>query len=170
DGIDNDGDGNIDELGEGIRLTRRIRLTVGTSSKPGLIYAGFINDKKQLDGLFRSVDAGAHWNAVSNLQAGVTGQGRTNFSMVADPTDNTVIYVCGSPVQLYRVDFSSGLWTPISGEANPSIPESGAHATAPHADSRNMVIDPGGNWLLESDDGGIYRLNNPANGSRQWVS
>src|SRR4030095_4740853 len=35
-----------------------------------------------------------------------------------------------------------------------------AGGTVPHADSRDMMFDANGN-LLESNDGGIYRLTNP---------
>ena len=45
----------------------------------------------------------------------------------------------------------------------------GANGTAPHADSRNMIFDPDGN-LLQTDDGGVYRLVNPNDSTRVWES
>lgn len=46
----------------------------------------------------------------------------------------------------------------------------GAHGTAPHADSRTIVINATGN-LLEGDDGGVFRLSAPGSAAdRQWAS
>jgi len=48
-------------------------------------------------------------------------------------------------------------WTSITNNGAPGAV--GGAGTAPHADSRAMVFDLGGN-ILEADDGGIYRLVN----------
>ena len=44
-----------------------------------------------------------------------------------------------------------------------------ANNTAPHADSRCMAFDALGN-LIESDDGGVYRLTNPRTNQGDWYS
>ena len=46
---------------------------------------------------------------------------------------------------------------------------SNAGGTAPHANSRDLAIDAQVN-LLESDDGGIYRLMNPGSSGRRWIA
>jgi len=47
------------------------------------------------------------------------------------------------------------------------ITASNASGTAPHADSRSLTFDPSGN-LVETDDGGIYRLSGPRTNSGTW--
>jgi hypothetical protein len=50
------------------------------------------------------------------------------------------------------------------------IPGGGtANSSSPHADSREMVIDAGGD-LIEVDDGGIYRRTSPQNNTGDWFS
>lgn len=109
------------------------------------------------------------------------GQGVTNFSIVAHPTKLDVVYVGGD-----LPPFLNGLinakvfagWlmrnNPASTKANKweIIVYSGANSTAPHADSRSMFFgsDSNGEYILETDDGGVYRLSNPENSSRIWSS
>jgi hypothetical protein len=51
-----------------------------------------------------------------------------------------------------------------------AIPNGGtANSSAPHADSREMVVDAGGD-LIESDDGGVYRRTSPQNNAGDWFS
>ena len=103
------------------------------------------------------------------------------FSIAADRTNPQIVYVgansqpqltstsvglLNASARLFRGDASKTLadqWEQIVGRP--------ADGTAPHADSRNMVVDAGGS-LLEVDDGGIYRLENPGrnDSSRKWVS
>ncbi|HQU42081.1 MAG TPA: hypothetical protein PK867_04680, partial [Pirellulales bacterium] len=107
------------------------------------------------------------------------GQGYVHFSIVADPTNPNLVYVGGDRQpgpgeggifnwpnsvgatnytgRLFRGDASQptgSQWTPITNDAT-------AGDTGPHADSRHMAFDDGGN-LLEVDDGGIYALTNPS--------
>ena len=97
------------------------------------------------------------------------GQGIIHGAIVASPTDATVVYISGdadsqSPFDgiTFRGVFSAGgtTWTRVVGP--------GANNTAPHSDSRAMVIDPLGN-LLQGNDGGIFRLVTPSvAATRTW--
>src|SRR5262249_33103915 len=50
------------------------------------------------------------------------------------------------------------------------IPEGGtASGSAPHADSREMVVAANGD-LIEVDDGGVYRRTRPQNNTGDWFS
>lgn len=123
------------------------------------------------------------------------GQGETHFSIIADPVSPTVVYVGGDrqagdgdgePIlfdpttmppspnasslgaqtysgRLFRGDRSAAAataWQPIT--------HTGAGGTAPHADSRNMIIV--GADLYEVDDGGVFQLKDHASASRRWNS
>ena len=101
------------------------------------------------------------------------GQGVKNFSFVADPNHPNVVFVGGdrqpySPyvARIFRGTFGAGangstVWEEVVKE--------GANGTAPHADSRMMIFSQGS--ILESDDGGIYRLSSPHDAAkRRWQS
>ena len=105
------------------------------------------------------------------------GQGLKNFSLSVDPADSDVVYIGGDrhPAtktgRLFLGRFQEGAmeWGEIVLGA--------ANGTAPHADSRGMVMLPAFDdldlpvSLLQTDDGGIYRLLDPASPiRRRWQS
>jgi hypothetical protein len=146
----------------------RIRLAL-SQAFPAAVYAGVIDKNGQLEGLFQSTPtdnpAEISWTSLSAappIQTNPGKQGMANFSIAVDPNDSNIVYVGGdrrdSPPyvgDIYKVSEANGswTWTPITAVGQP--------ATAPHADSRTMLIDSGGD-LLDGDDGGIYRLQSPA--------
>ena len=117
------------------------------------------------------------------------GQGRIHFSMAASLTDNNVVFLAGDrqpktgpdgiegntddtfPNSIGANNFSGRVFVvdaskAVGTQATP-ITNNFANGTSPHADSRDMRFDANGN-ILESDDGGIYRLTNPNQGSQTW--
>ena len=85
--------------------------------------------------------------------------------MLADPINANILYVGGDTTS---VSPFTGNLARYNGSTWESIVNAQANGTAPHADSRNMVFSEGS--ILEVDDGGIYKLNNPDAASREWVS
>jgi hypothetical protein len=78
-------------------------------------------------------------------------QASKHLSLSADAAGN--VYLGGDrPPHVFVWDIVNSAWRPIV--------ESGARATAAHADSRAIVFDNLGR-LIEVDDGGIYRLSAP---------
>ena len=118
-------------------------------------------------GAFRSTD-GAAWNPLATppaLFARDVTQRAANI-MVADPTDSTVAYITtyGGGDDIFRYDASgAGSWVVID--------HGGAlGGTAPHADGRGLVFQTS-NTLIQSDDGGIYVIQNPLNAAANaWHS
>jgi Ca2+-binding RTX toxin-like protein len=156
----------------GLGATNNIELAVhfNSATNTRALYAGLVNGGN-LASVWRSTDNGDDWTQLANVPNVDSGnaQGVNNFSIVADPTDPTVVYLGGDGTHfpdvlgpevpnlfIGRGEFDT--WDPISG--------SGANNTAPHPDSRFMVFS--GNDLLEADDGGIYRLRNASNVTRRW--
>ncbi len=109
------------------------------------------------------------------------GQAKSHTSLLPDPLDWQNVYVGGDTNRL------SGVQTPTSGNAGVQgrlflwngsnwehLTGSSANNTAPHPDSRNMVVyetGPSTFVILQVDDGGIYQLNDPqTQGSRSWGS
>jgi photosystem II stability/assembly factor-like uncharacterized protein len=127
------------------------------------------------------------------------GQAATHFSLAADATDPNIVYIggdrqpsfdegataepqtgCpGGPVpywpnsigacnysgRLFRIDASQ----PPGQQVTPLTHKGTASMTAPHADSRGLVMSPNGD-LIEVDDGGIYRRTNPRGTDGDWFA
>ena len=161
-----------------------IEMAVHDNSGGGTnaVYVGVVL-RGQNNGFFRSADQGGTWTAMDIPQTNEGGtpvdlqprekpgsQGATHFSMVADPTNEFVVYVGGDrqagplPNSLGASDWSGRLFrgdanvTPTGAVPSPqwtSLTHSGTvNNSAPHADSREMVFDVNGN-IVEVDDGGI---------------
>jgi hypothetical protein len=161
----------------GLGTSRRILLAVGRTT--GVVYAMVINTAGKLSGVFRSANAGATWTAmgVPTPEIYPGSQGRIHGAIAADPVDPNIVYIGGdrqnSPLPNVNgcTAFSANIFRGNASLASPWQVAvcNGAQGTSPHADSRDMDFDASGN-LLEADDGGIYRLNNPNVASRQWAS
>ena len=153
----------------GLAGSTNIELSAHDAGATTVLYAGVLDANQQLSGVFRSADNGANWaviGAAPNIHPG--GQGFNNFSILADFSISTIVYVGGDRAtaspwvgNLFLGDSAGGTWTAIT--------KAGANNSAPHADSRSMVFDANGN-ILEGDDGGIYRLTNPSAGARVWTA
>ncbi len=123
--------------------------------------------------VFASTNNGGSWTQLANFAAAQQFfAGDTNFNekfqVQADPVNAGVVYIDGEGVDFsprtYRYNPSgSGSWVAIN--------YSGASGgTSPHPDSRDMKFI-GNTVLLESDDGGIYEMQNPTNASANtWNS
>jgi hypothetical protein len=167
----------------GMSTAFRILLAVHNSPGNDVVYAAIIAQgpidlsSGDLQGVFRSTNLGASWTAMGVPADPVfpKGQGaQLHGSLVADPLNPNVVFVGGDGAFLggpnnheagltFRGDASlQDPWTSVVGR--------GADGTAPHADTRAMVFDANGN-ILQSNDGGIYRLVNPNDpATRRWVS
>ena len=121
------------------------------------------------------------------------GQGSIHLSIAVDRNDPNTVYVAGDRQddpfpnfigannfsgRLFRGDTTapkgsvpSPQWKHLThSNSIPQIPGGGtAHGSSPHADSREMVVDAGGD-LIEVDDGGIYRRTSPRNNTGDWFS
>ncbi|HEX5216215.1 MAG TPA: OmpA family protein, partial [Vicinamibacterales bacterium] len=195
-GADSDGIGGDDLLQQATRIRMAIHPTTGT------LYAGVIGpveshglfslgaSRTGLIGLFKTKDFGANWTSMTlpgstdngtvyGLNAG--RQGDKHFAIVVDPTDEDIVYVAGD-TQGTTTNNSAGLTNAGSGrvfafdDLNTSwvqIVGNNADNTAPHADARGMVF-VGNYTLLQINDGGLTRLQNPFNdtdqGTRRWTS
>src|SRR5262249_31340878 len=89
-------------------------------------------------------------------------QGDTNFSMAADPSQPNIVYIGGdrqpaegvnqagltkAVARLFRGDFTKPSGTGIGMRWEPLVGV-GASGTAPHADSRDLVVAPTGDYLF----------------------
>ena len=159
----------------GLGTSLRVLLAVGRNT--GVVYAMVINTSGALSGVFRSANGGATWTAMGVPSPTIFpgGQGILHGAIVADPVDPNIVYIGGDRQDLPSANgctnFSANTFRGNASLASPwqNVVCNGAQGTSPHADARDMDFDYNGN-LLQANDGGIYRLNNPGVASRQWVS
>ncbi|MFL6674635.1 MAG: WD40/YVTN/BNR-like repeat-containing protein [Massilia sp.] len=161
----------------GLATSGKILLAVSRTT--GVVYAMVIDTNGTLSGVFRSANGGVTWTAmgvpVPPLFPGA--QGFFHGAVVADPVDPNVVYVSGDRQDLPFPNvngcnnFSANIFRGDASLASPwqNVVCNGAQGTSPHADARDMDFDTNGN-LLEANDGGFYRLEQPNLASRHWVS
>jgi hypothetical protein len=176
----------------GLAGSDNIKLAVTTNPSSTVVYAA-VDQLGQLSGVFFISTFAAGWSpmALPGTTENVNGtptffgihpgdQGDINLSLVADPADPRIVYIGGDRqpggggkepnfTNASGANDYTGRHFIGNGGSWSAIEDNGANGTAPHADSRAMVFDAFGN-LLEADDGGIYRLSNPASSTRQWSS
>ncbi len=172
--------------------TNNIEMAVHAAGGTNAVYVGVVNTG-QLNGLFRSTDQGANWTAMDIPQTNEGGnliglqprekpgaQGATHFSILADPTNATVVYLGGdrqpNPFtnsigandfsgRLFRCDASLALLS----QCTPLTHNGTSSTSAPHADSREMVFDAQGD-IIETNDGGVVRRTSPQDANGDWFS
>jgi hypothetical protein len=157
------------------------------------------NNKFSLNGSSRNgaYTGGGTWTTFDGINPDIVagGQGLIHFSLRVDPADPATIYVggdhqsspfpnvfgatSGSEARLFRADASiaptgsypSPQWDHLTHSNDaPEFPGGGtASFTAPHPDSREIVLDAAGD-LLEVDDGGVFRRTSPQDNTGDWSS
>ncbi len=175
--------------------TDKIEFAVHASAGFNAVYVAVINDG-QLDGVYRSGNQGGTWQRMDlpvtnegGELVGVNpeeseerpgGQGSIHFSIVADPLHPFVVFVGGDrqpdpfPNSIGAEDYSGRLFRgdasklPGIGAQWRPVTHDFAQGSAPHADSREMVF-AADNTLIQTDDGGIYRLLNATSNSTDIV-
>jgi hypothetical protein len=163
----------------GLATSLRILLAIHNDATNNVVYADVINTGGTLSGVFRSANQGGSWTSLGVPAPSIYpgAQGSIHGALAADPTSPTVVFISGD-----RQDgpfpaggnvngchsFSSNTFR-YTGTAWENVVCNGAQGTSPHADSRGMQFDANDN-LLQTCDGGIYRLVSPNTAAtRQWV-
>ena len=177
-----------------IKVGSNLKIAVGKASN---VYVAIVNSASgQLSGVFRSGDGGDNWTrmdvpeiAEGGIHPG--GQGQIHLSLAADPGKDQVVYIGGDRQDgqfpavansIGAMDFSGILfrgdasqpsgsqWAHLT-HSNTLGPAGGgtAHGSAPHADSRDLKVDAGGELLLGCD-GGVYRRTSPLDNTGDWKS
>jgi photosystem II stability/assembly factor-like uncharacterized protein len=80
------------------------------------------------------------------------GQGFFDTTLIVDPTNSAIVYAAGQVGMLRSTD-SGANWTDIHTGRAPTF-------VSPHVDHHGVDFDANGK-LLDGDDGGIYRLDDP---------
>lgn len=176
-------------------LISGVTSTVEFAVRGNNVYAAICNSGR-LAGLFRSGDGGTTWTAMDLPRTGPNnvgihpgGQASFHMSIVADPTDDEIVYIGGDrqpfraeeglgppqfPNSIGAQNFSGRLFRCDAGlaagsQCTPLTHIGTASNSSPHADSREMMFTAAGE-LLESDDGGIYKRTSPRTTTGDWHS
>jgi uncharacterized repeat protein (TIGR01451 family) len=129
------------------------------------LFAG-VSAKATLNGVFSFNSGTSSWTALAAPPGGFyAGDGfAEKFQLTTDPVNAGVVYIDGEEdTGIFRYNpAGAGSWVQIN--------HAGAQGTFPHGDSRDLkFLD--NNALLESDDGGIYVLQNPTSAATSsWNS
>lgn len=151
-----------------VLATDKVRVAVHNSPGTNVVYAGVAdfdwNTYGDVDTIYRSTNMGVSWSVMGTPGANPGGQAYIQFTIAADPADPNVVYVGGAAGPLFRGDASLP-----AGSQFTSIVGGSAAGTAPHVDSRCLLLDAAGD-LIETDDGGIYRRSSPRSSTGSWTS
>jgi hypothetical protein len=115
---------------------------------------------------------GWQWAEMTSPFNSNEGLFNTFGGFVADPRDPLTVYIAGE--QAIGAPIEAGHFSPsaLPGQTNTtweSLVDDGAHSTRPHADYRTLVFDAANN-LLNTNDGGIWRLHDVTNpATRGWA-
>jgi hypothetical protein len=154
----------------------RVLLSVHNDVSNDVVYAMVISSGGTLSNVYKSANQGSTWAALGVPSPAIFpgGQGSIHGAIVADATDPNTVYISGDrqnspfPNANGANNFSGNVFRNVSGPWQNMV-MNGANGTSPHADSRGMAFDQAGN-ILQVNDGGIYKLNNPNSTGRFWSS
>jgi hypothetical protein len=149
----------------------RITLTISPSS-PQTLYASIADPVTfGLFALLKTTNGGASWTDLTAKVPNYVGsQGDFDMSLIVDPSNPNIVYVGGEgdfspgpafrPINIVIKSTDGGnSWVDISVGDNPFV--------GPHFDQHGFAFDANGR-LLDGNDGGIWRLDNPTPGSIAW--
>ena len=178
--------------------TTNLKISVGKQNNVYAAIVNSTNGRDQLAGVYRSANGGTAWTAMdlpSTVDNGVTyglnpsGQGEIHLSLQADPSNANIVYIggdaqpqtganssigaAGYTARLFRGDAlqaAGSQWVHLTDSSGLGATGGGTlSSSAPHNDTRAMVVDRAGR-LIEVDDGGIYVRTSPQNNRGDWVS
>jgi photosystem II stability/assembly factor-like uncharacterized protein len=138
------------------------RITVAIApSSPNTIYTSI--QSVSTNGLYKmlkSTDAGATWTQLTNTPNYMGTQGWYDTTLIVDPANADIVYAGGQAG-------TNSIIRSADGGATWSNLHVGIDGHGPHQDHHGIAFDANGK-LLDGNDGGIWRLDNPLPGSVLW--
>jgi photosystem II stability/assembly factor-like uncharacterized protein len=124
----------------------RIGLAV-SGMTPGRLFACYVDDLLDLQGIYKSDDYGGNWTPVdiTDIGGGSMGGFGWYFGRIeVNPTDDNELFVCA--VDMYKTNNGGNSWS------------SAWSTSSPHADKHDILWINGQDWMMATD-GGLYRSN-----------
>jgi autotransporter-associated beta strand protein len=150
----------------------RITLAVAPGAAHFTVYAAVSNPTTyKTEEILKSTDGGTTWTVLMSdgSHTPLTGnyvdymgsQGWFDQTLAVDPNNAGVVYAGGAAASGVIESTNGGsTWADISTGANGQ--------NGPHVDHHAVAFDAAGK-LLDGDDGGLWRLDNPAPANVQWT-
>jgi hypothetical protein len=173
------GGGSWTLLGGGMPSGVTVGLTelALSPSAPQTVYASIVGTGQpgsttsgSLFKMLKSTDGGSTWSQLTGTPDYFhpENQGWFDSTLAVDPSSANVVYAGAGagPGSFIESTDGGSTWADISLGSPPS-PNVFANS-APHADHHGIGFDAHGK-LLDGDDGGLFRLDNPTPGSVQWT-
>lgn len=141
-----DGGMNWNILSSGLPQNDMSRIALAVSAtNSGVVYAAYVNDQLEFDGLYKSVNGGTSWS----LQSGIGidpffmgGFGWYFGRIVVNPDNDNQLFICG--VDIYKTNDGGINWI----QSDPGYET--------HADKHDVFFIST-NTILLATDGGMYR-------------
>jgi hypothetical protein len=146
-------------------------------SAPQTVYASIVGTGQagssasgSLFMMLKSTNGGSSWSQLTNAPNYFEPerQGWFDSTLAVDPANANVVYAgAGDGTYTFMESTDGGnSWADLSlgSPASPNV----FSDSAPHADHHGIGFDANGR-LLDGDDGGLFRLDNPAPGQIQWT-
>jgi photosystem II stability/assembly factor-like uncharacterized protein len=140
------------------------RITVAIApADPQTLYASISGSGQagttfgRLAAVMKSTDGGTTWTALPSTPN--LGNCWYGLPLAVDPSDVNTVYASSGGAEIVESVDGGQSWFTL---------QVGADGTGPHSDHHAFAFDANGN-LLDGNDGGIWRLDNPAPGSLQWT-
>jgi photosystem II stability/assembly factor-like uncharacterized protein len=158
----------------------RISLAISQTNSPQTIYTTIVEgditnlNYGHLFKLMKSTDGGLTWADLSsniNLYPKLDylgGQGFYDTTLAVDPSNASIVYVGGSFSPPSTIFAGGVLESTDGGNTWIDIGTGASGNNGTHADHHAMAFDANGK-LLDGNDGGIWRLQNPVPGSQTWA-
>lgn len=120
-----------------------------TTDFPGTLYK-----------FLKTTNGGTNWTTLANVPNYVGDQGWYDSTLIVDPSDSQIVYAGGAANadSIIRSIDGGVTWQDLS---------VGDNGVSPHVDHHGIEFDANGK-LLDGNDGGIWRLDNPLAGSVTW--
>ena len=115
-----------------------------------------------LVGLYKTTDSGATWAQLSGVPNYLGGQGWYDDVVVVSPTDANTVFA-GGVVNYGAQDYTqlAALIGSTDGGATFNDYSVGQSFIGPHTDLHALTFAANGSRLLDGNDGGVWRLENP---------
>lgn len=153
------------------RQVGRITLAISPTN-PLRLYAAVTTGSRigggSLLAMVRSDDGGASWTTLSGVPNYLGGQGDYDTTLVVDPSDPDRVYAGGQGSDSGANQRIGVIESTDAGRTWTGIAVGASGQDGPHNDHHAMAFDANG-LLLDGNDAGIWRLDNPDIGQVHWT-
>lgn len=131
-------------------------------TNPQVMYVSFTSPSTSgLLSMWSSTNGGANWTQLTSAPNYMGSQGWYDSALIVDRHNANVVYAAGQAGGNSVIESTDGgqTWIDI---------HTGINGGGPHADHHGFGFDASG-YLLDGNDGGIWKLNNSTPGSINWA-